>query len=141
MLIGELAQQSQFSRDTIRYYEKLGLLAVSQTRRAENNYKHYPQATLDRLLQIQLLKESGFTLCEIQSLLLNNGKQPSCAGLPAQLTEKIAAIEKKITTLLKFKDALLQIQQACNGGCGTNNGMPDCVEQKGKDKPSPPSCC
>ena len=48
MLIGELAKRSDFSRDTIRYYEKLGLVAMGTDQRADNGYKNYPLEILER---------------------------------------------------------------------------------------------
>lgn len=57
MLIGELSNLSGFSRDTIRYYEKLALLVIEK-RNVRNDYKNYGPEALDRLLQIQRLKST-----------------------------------------------------------------------------------
>ena len=128
MLIGELAKRSSFSRDTIRYYEKLCLFTLSKTQnRATNSYKNYPLEILNRLLQIKRLKDNGFTLQEIHALLQGGGQIHVCAGLPAKLSNKVAAIENKIAELLAFKAALLQIHQACTEKCGLSNGMPSCI--------------
>ncbi len=140
MLIGELSKRSQFSRDTIRYYEKLGLIHIGTERRNDSNYKNYPPEVLNRLRHIHILKECGFTLREIQRLLVNDGKYHVCDSLPSQLAGKISAIEKKVAELLEFKESLFKIQQACNSRCDTSNGMPDCVDTgHGKKKTSP--CC
>lgn len=129
MLIGELAKRSGFSRDTIRYYEKLGLFTLSKTKHgATNSYKNYPLEILNRLLQIKLLKDNGFTLHEIHALLQGDGQIHVCAGLPAKLSNKVVAIENKIAELLAFKAALLQIHQACTEKCGLSNGMPTCID-------------
>lgn len=124
MLIGELSKQSGFPRDTIRYYEKLGLISMA-TRTSV--YKNYSLEVLERLRQIRRLKECGFTLLEIKRLLINAGDSPTCDDLPAQLISKIAKIDEKMTVLLEYKQSLLQIQQACDGACSTIDGMPDCI--------------
>lgn len=127
MLIGELSRRSGFSRDTIRYYEKLGVIAVDMERRANNRYKNYSLANLERLHQIRRLKECGFTLLEIRRLLIPNGGNQTCKDLPAQLTGKIKQLDEKRAVLLEYKQSLLEIQRSCNGACGTIQGVPDCI--------------
>ena len=131
MLIGELAKQSYLSRDTIRFYEKLGLIKPDQHVGIANNYKHYSSSVLERLRQIRLLKKCGFTLQEIQTLLRSSAQGKACAGLPERLADKMAVIEDKITELILFKSALLQIYQSCNSACAVNNGLPSCVDGDG----------
>ena len=69
MLIGILAQESGFSRDTIRYYEKIGLLRLPKKARRENNYNEYSPGILSRLRAIRELKKIGYTLAEIQQVI------------------------------------------------------------------------
>ena len=69
MLIGELAEKSGFSRDTIRYYEKIDLIKVHKKSRRENNYKEYSPETLERLVIIKRAKNLGFSLTEIKELI------------------------------------------------------------------------
>lgn len=140
MLIGELAKRSGFSRDTIRYYEKLVLVSVATDKRADNGYKNYPLAVLERLHHIQLLKECGFTLLEIRQILTRDPGSHPCADLPDQLAEKIMSIDEKIAILLEHKQALLQIQQSCNGACSTKLGLPDCIPFPAQGKKAR-SCC
>lgn len=133
MLIGELSKRSQLSRDTIRYYEKLGLFKMGMKKNVDNNYKYYSLEILERLRQIQMLKKCGFTLQEIRILLQGD----SCDGLPERLADKIISIEEKLAELMSFKAALLQIHQACTGACSASNGLPDCIEvDKGSGKPA-----
>ena len=132
MLIGELSKRSQMSRDTIRYYGKLGLLINVITKKqkknsTDNNYKNYPPEALERLRQIQFLKQCGFTLQETQALLQSDVQCNVCSGLPERLADKITSIEEKIIQLTSFKAALVQIHQSCTGTCGTSNGLPDCI--------------
>lgn len=75
MLIGELAKRSGFSRDTIRYYEKIELIVLSKKSRREHNYKDYPVEVLHRLLAVKKYKDLGFTLEEIRELLVRESIQ------------------------------------------------------------------
>ncbi len=134
MLIGELAKQSGFPRDTIRYYEKLGLFTLSVGGRGGNGYKNYPLEVLERLHQIHRLKGCGFTLLEIRRLLINGGSGHTCHDLPTQLTEKIAKLDEKMVVLREYRKSLLQIQRACSGACSTTEGLPDCIPRSTRVK-------
>jgi DNA-binding transcriptional MerR regulator len=70
MLIGEVSKQTGLSRDTIRYYEKSGLLKRDKKARRENYYKEYSDLDLKVLFLIQLMKEYGFTLNEIREFII-----------------------------------------------------------------------
>jgi len=70
MLIGELSKKTGFSRDTIRYYEKLGLIKEPARNGADNNYKNYTETVLKRLLAIRKIKDFGFTLKETHGMLI-----------------------------------------------------------------------
>lgn len=139
MLIGELSKRSGLSRDTIRYYEKLMLLAAAN-RNVGNDYKNYGYDALERLHHIQQLKDIGFTLREIRQLLAGGGNHHPCRDLPLQLTQKIENIDEKIAALLDFKSSLIKMQRACNGACGILNGIPACVPEVDASKQSS-KCC
>lgn len=128
MLIGQLSSESGFSKDTIRYYEKIGVIQPSGYIRKSNNYKSYSDKTLKRLLHIRQLKDAGFTLSEITDLLdtFNNGIS-ACSGLPQNLTVKIAEIDEKISLLESYKRSLQNIANACNSRCALDDGLPTCM--------------
>ncbi|MDF2388807.1 MerR family transcriptional regulator [Nostoc ellipsosporum NOK] len=69
MLIGELSKKTGLSKDTIRFYEKLGLIAGSDRQAGTRLYKEYSLETVERLLMISQGKGLGFTLSEIKQLL------------------------------------------------------------------------
>ena len=69
MLIGELDERTGLTKDTIRFYEKKGLIALDRKSRRENNYKEYPAQVLEKLMLIRKLKDMGFTLNEIDTFL------------------------------------------------------------------------
>lgn len=69
MLIGEVVEKTGFSKDTIRYYEKIGLIKVEKKQRRHNNYKEYSSEVIERLEIIKRAKHLGFSLSEIASLI------------------------------------------------------------------------
>ncbi|GGY61308.1 MerR family transcriptional regulator [Marinobacter zhanjiangensis] len=127
MLIGKLASSSGFSRDTIRYYEKLGLLAPGKDLKRQNNYKDYPPQALERLNHIRQLKELGFTLTEMKELfeVLATVSRP-CGNLPEQLAQKLELLQRKISLLKEYQERLVSVRQACDSGCGISGGLPTC---------------
>lgn len=118
MLIGILAQESGFSRDTIRYYEKIGLLRLPKKARRENNYKEYSPAILSRLRAIRELKQIGYTLTEIQQVIASyeTGRLDCQAGKD-QVLEKVRLIEGQISQLLMIKQQLLKAVADCPHHC------------------------
>ena len=125
MRIGELSKRSGFSRDTIRYYERQGLLPATR-RYAESKYKDYGPSAFERLLQVKRLKHIGFSLREVRRLIDPQAK-PACSGLPLELQKKLAAIDARMATLASHKALLLRMQDACDGDCDSRSGLPDCV--------------
>lgn len=98
MNIGELSKLSHLSRDTIRFYEKLGLLPPTK-RHPQSDYKQYTKAHLNALNQVQVLKTVGFTLTEISGFLPTSSSGHPCVGLPERIDAKIDAIERQIANL------------------------------------------
>lgn len=118
MLIGNLAQESGFSRDTIRYYEKIGLLRLPRQARRANNYKDYLPAILSRLGAIKELKKIGYTLAEIQQVIESYETSGlDCIAGKDQILEKVRLIEEQITQLLAIKHRLLAAIADCPNHC------------------------
>ena len=69
MRIGELARRAHVSRDTIRYYERRGLLGSIDRETGPNDYKDYPEESFTRLSMIRYLKRLGFTLGEVRQAI------------------------------------------------------------------------
>lgn len=118
MLIGTIAQKSGFSRDTIRYYEKIGLLPLSKKARRENNYKEYSPTILSRLRAIRELKKIGYTLAEIQQVIeaYETGGIDCIAG-KGQVLEKVRLIEEQIAQLQALRLQLLEAVADCPNHC------------------------
>ena len=104
MLIGELSQQINLSRDTIRFYEKMELI---QPLVRNNGYKDYPEQTLQQLKLIQTAKNLGFTLAEIRQItqLINENEIPA-TQFRSILSEKLGVIQEKIFQLLQMQSML-----------------------------------
>lgn len=104
MQIGELAQTTGLSRDTLRFYEKRGFI---RAHRRPNGYRHYPPETVQLLEFIAMAKSLGFTLAEIEAEL------PALADagisqdrISAILETKIAAIDGRINDLRAMRTRL-----------------------------------
>lgn len=132
MLIGELSKKSGLSRDSIRFYEKIGLIRVTVRNRRANNYKEYPSEILQRIETIKQLKQFGFTLAETAELLhLMDADLNPCEGLPDKLTDKISVIEEKINQLQTFKQRLEYAKSICTGAtCQSLPTVPECLNCK-----------
>ena len=114
LTIGKLAKKAQVNTETIRYYERRGL--ISRPPRPHSGYRQYPYETVKRIDFIKRAKELGFSLKEIGDLLsLRVDPTTSCSDIKIRTETKIEAIEQKIKTLKKMKNALLDVSRACSG--------------------------
>lgn len=95
MLIGELSKKTGLSKDTIRFYEKKGLITASDRRAGTRLYKEYSPETIERLLMIAQGKRLGFTLSEIKQLL------DEWDGGEISKQEQIRIIERKIEEIIE----------------------------------------
>jgi len=110
MRIGQLAEAAGVTVQTVRFYERRGLLAAPARR--DSGYREYPSATVDEILKILRLKALGFTLAEIRAAL---GKHSGDGELCRLAAEKVLAIEAEIRRLTEVLDALERSRRAC--GC------------------------
>lgn len=112
MLIGELARKAGVSRDTIRYYEKRGLLR--QPMRLDNSYRDYSDESMRRLQFIARLKGLGFTLREIASLLdLYEARRISCSEAGSIVRGRIEQIDSQIDALTCMKKCMQEFFSPC----------------------------
>ncbi len=114
MLIGELAQKTRLSRHTIRFYEKMGLIQVSDDSRRDNNYKEYPEDTLRQIEAIRQIKSQGFTLREAKGILhLVKTDTLDAERGRKYIRHKIRLIERQIEELNQAKRGLLEAFDKC----------------------------
>src|SRR5262249_42376040 len=114
LTIGEVAKQAQVRIETLRYYERMGL--VPPPPRSGSNYRLYPPEMVRRVRFIKRAQELDFSLKEITDLLaLQATPEPSCADIRTRALNKITAIDDKLRTLHAMKDVLTQLVVACPG--------------------------
>lgn len=114
MRIGEVAKRVGISVETIRFYEKHGLIETAK--RNESGYRIYGPKNVEQLFFIVRAKELGFTLKEIRDLLrLRFSPDASCAEIREQAERKIADIEERISALGEIKAALEELARRCPG--------------------------
>jgi len=114
LTIGQLAKQAGVGVETIRFYEREGLLAEPERRRS--GYRQYPREVVRRVRFIRHAKELGFTLKEIQELLdLRVDPRSSCADVRTRAASKIADIEERMASLERMKAALERLARRCCG--------------------------
>jgi DNA-binding transcriptional MerR regulator len=112
MRIGELAQASAVSRDTLRFYEQRGLIAAQ---RSANGYRDYPPEMLQLVLYIKTAQRLGFTLGEIGNSVAALWNAPDPENAVAQLLhDKLQLIETRMSELDVLRRELQQrLGQAC----------------------------
>lgn len=115
LTIGQLAKQAGVGVETIRFYEREGLIAEPE-RRPSSRYRQYPPEAVRRVRFIRHAKELGFTLREIQELLeLKVDPESTCADVRKRAREKAADIEERIESLGRMKAALERLAKKCRG--------------------------
>lgn len=111
---GELAREAGVNVETIRFYERKGLLP--EPPRRSSGYREYPFGAVRRIRFIQRAKELGFTLREIKGLLeLRVDPETTCDVVRERATEKIADVKHKIADLRKIEKALRKLTDSCSG--------------------------
>jgi len=109
-----LAQAAGVNQQTIRYYERRGL--IPKPPRTGSGYRMFPLDTLRRVRFIKQAQALGFTLREIRVLLdLRVRPGVECADIRKRAREKVSDIQTKIETLRRMEDALTQLANRCRG--------------------------
>ena len=133
LTIGKLAGRGGVSVQTVRYYERSGLLPKPS--RAASGYRLYAHDAVRRLTFIKQAQQLGFSLSEIQDLLsLRIRSGTTCADIRQRAREKIIGVSKKIEDLQRIRSALTKLAAACRG----NGPTSDCpileALESGKDQ-------
>lgn len=133
LTIGLVARRSGVGVETVRFYEREGLLA--KPARTISGYRQFDEQVIARLRFIQRAKELGFTLNEIKELLsLRIDPSTTCADVKLRAETKIADVEAKIESLKRIRRALVKLTKACSGR-GTTNECPILDALDGEEKP------
>ncbi|CAM3594419.1 Hg(II)-responsive transcriptional regulator [Brevibacillus invocatus] len=110
--VGEIAEKCNVNKETIRYYERLGL--IPEPDRTEKGYRMYSQQTVDRLNFIKRMQELGFTLHEIDKLLgVVDRDEVKCRDMYDFTVLKIDDIQRKIEDLKRIEKMLMDLKERC----------------------------
>jgi DNA-binding transcriptional MerR regulator len=110
--IGQVAQETGVSIDTIRFYEKQGLLERSP--RTEGGFRLFGLSHIETLKFVRKAQELGFSLNEIRELLiLRSDHVPSCSHVRELLDQKLTAVAQRITVLQSLERTLKRAIQKC----------------------------
>ncbi|GAC1438094.1 MAG: hypothetical protein NVSMB68_09890 [Thermoanaerobaculia bacterium] len=119
MRIKEVADASGVGVETVRFYERKGL--IEQPSRRSGSYRNYDDNVAARIRFVRLAQALGFTLVEVKELLsLRVDPRTSCADVKGRAEAKIADIDGKIASLRKMRGALLDITRTCSGAGPTS---------------------
>jgi DNA-binding transcriptional MerR regulator len=123
--IGQLGQRAGIPSSTVRYYERIGLLVPED--RSQGNYRLYGQASLVRLRLIRAAQSIGFTLDDIQALLGESGREPSCHEVQQLLEKRLDDITQRLKDLQHVQRVLKTSLRKCRqtGRAGTCHVMED----------------
>ena len=129
--IGDVAERGGVNLQTIRYYEREGLLP--EPPRLASGYRLFPEAAVRRVRFIKRAQALGFSLAEIRGLLsLRENADAGAQDMRERARAKVAEIEEKIRTLRAMKKALNALAESCPG-CGPLSECPilDALDAKG----------
>lgn len=117
---GQLARATGCHIETIRYYEKIGMLADPP--RSAAGYRIYSAAHATRLRFILRARALGFTVADIRGLAgLEDGSAPTCAEVKARTVRHLADVRARIADLQRIESVLAETANRCSG-----TDIPDC---------------
>jgi Cd(II)/Pb(II)-responsive transcriptional regulator len=141
MKIGELAKAAGTQPETIRYYEREGLLPAPA--RTESNYRAYGEPHVRRLAFIRHCRSLDMTLAEIRTLLqFKDAPTRDCAGVDALLDEHIAHVAARIKELKHLQKELKALRVQCGAAsaaasCGILGGLEEAARGHARSTPLP----
>lgn len=114
MTIGALAEATGASVDTLRFYEKRGLLP--RPRRTAGGFRDYDAGAVARMRAILRAKALGFTLEEVRTLLhLADAPADDAEAVRQTAADRLAETERALADLVRQRDALARLVEACDG--------------------------
>lgn len=115
LTIGEMGKATNTKIETIRYYERIGLMP--EPARTSSNYRDYGQAELGRLSFIRRSRDLGFSLDQVRALLgLSDDKNCDCAGIDRIANQHLLEVDRKIADLQALRRELKAVIDSCDGG-------------------------
>lgn len=112
--IGTLARRAGVGVETVRYYERIGLLP--RPARASSGYRRYDGEAVARLRFVRRAAQLGFTLADTKELLALRARRGApCRAVRARAEEKLEEIDRKLAELHELRDALALLVRTCSG--------------------------
>ena len=112
--IGRAAQEAGVGIETIRFYERRGL--IEQPPKPPDGYRRYTAETVERIRFIRQAQHIGFSLTQIEELLsLKADPSADCADVRRKAAAKVAEVDGKIAELQRIRSALEEVIAACPG--------------------------
>lgn len=115
LTIGELGKATNTKVETVRYYERIGLLP--KPARTTGNYRDYGQAELARLSFIRRARDLGFSLDQVRAMLdLSDDGGRDCAAIDAIARAHLREVDRKLADLAALRRELKAVIDSCQGG-------------------------
>lgn len=115
LTIGDLGRATNTKVETVRYYERIGLLPKPP--RSAGNYRSYGAPELGRLSFIRRARDLGFSLDQVRTLLgLSDDRSCDCAGIDRIANEHLREVDRKIADLKALRRELKAVIDSCDGG-------------------------
>ena len=134
--IGQLAKLAEVTPDTVRYYEKQGMM--DHNVRTEGGYRLYTEQDLQRLRFIRYAKQLGFTLETIAELLSIrvDPEHHTCQESKSIVDARLSEVESKLAELTRMRESLKRLSDACCGTAHTSNycSILEALEQGASDE-------
>lgn len=112
--IGKLSKASGVNIETIRYYERIGLLPAPP--RSQSGYRQYAMQHLQLLRFIRRGRELGFSLDDIRSLLALQVGGLACGEVQVMTQKHIAELDQRMAGMQRLRDQLADLERQCAGG-------------------------
>ncbi len=113
MTIGQVARAAGVHVETIRYYQRIGLLAVPG--RSAGSIRRYGEESVRRLAFVARARQAGFSLNEVRELL-KLAEAPDCRGARAIAERKLAEVESRMADLRRVRSVLRGLVEQCRTG-------------------------
>lgn len=114
MRIGELARATGTKAETIRYYEREGILSAAD--RTDSNYRDYSCDHLVTLAFVRRARELGFSMAQVRQLLaLSDHDDKPCEDVDRLVEQQLGDVERKIADLSLLRDELTDMARSCKG--------------------------
>ena len=112
MRIGELAKATGTKAETIRYYEREGILPAAD--RTDSNYRDYSDGHLATLTFVRRARELGFSMAQVRELLaLSDHDDKPCEDVDQLVKQQLFEVERKIADLAALRDELAELARSC----------------------------